>query len=689
MNITINRFKVELKEIVPTADQNKIKHKGEYPLKISLFKEDEVGERKYLFARYKLSKLLDFDFIKNDENIKKSLLNEFQKNGTANEDYIYLSFNESNQYNIEIRYSDLPTTLKKKFFKEKIISSLLTKEYIIDPFPTGVDLCIYKDAQEEKANFKKYNRYDINIITHQHDIELVISFGSNDTYIGKYLQKNELSQQHELKFLTKGNLLIKLNKPDFDLPVKANFEIRKSLGINPNPIRRFYKKNYDEIELFVKDLSKQLKDSFTIYTNFKRITEENFNIVDFDRNKMIFKDNNTDYSTINGMRDYGPYKLPQKISETKLLFIYPDKESANKLYSYLSRGYRHFPGIESYVGIPANISEKKIFYENNYENIINKIRATLTEDKYENLIAICIMPFSKTNATPEQSNIYYKIKEILLRKNIPSQFIERDKIFMDNFHFSLPNIAIAMLSKLGGVPWRLKKDHYNQLTIGFNVYRNGQNSYLGSAVYFDNQGIIKQVRGFKGESVGNICDVLISSINEYKQKNNEVSVNKIVIHYYKTLSNEENKKINETIKNSLGPEFSFAIVEINDTKTTVDLCFDLNYESLMPQSGTYIRLRRNEYLLFNNLRYWEKPINPINQEEYPVKLRIYDPLNNFDHNELISQVYEFSRLYWKSLKQKAQPVTTIYSKLIAEYIAHFENNSLPDNEISKSTVWFI
>jgi hypothetical protein len=681
MNITINRFKVEL---------NETKEIGENPIKISFLTESEAGDKKYLCARYKPSNLLSFEFVKKNETVI-NWLNSLKKKEIKDEEIIYISFKETNQYNIEIRYGDLPTTLKKKFLKEKIISSLLTKEYIIDPFPTGVDLCIYKDAQEEKANFKKYNRYDINIITHQHDIELVISFGSNDTYIGKLnnIQKDELSQQKELKFLTKDNLLIKLNEPDFDLPVKANFEIRKSLGINPNPIRRFYKKNYDEIELFVKDLSKQLKDSFTIYTNFKRITEENFNIVDFDRNKMIFKDNNTDYSTINGMRDYGPYKLPQKISETKLLFIYPDKESANKLYSYLSRGYRHFPGIESYVGIPANISEKKIFYENNYENIINKIRATLTEDKYENLIAICIMPFSKTNATPEQSNIYYKIKEILLRKNIPSQFIERDKIFMDNFHFSLPNIAIAMFSKLGGVPWRLKKDHYNQLTIGFNVYRKGQNSYLGSAVYFDNQGIIKQVRGFKGESVGNICDVLISSINEYKQKNNEASVNKIVIHYYKTLSNEENKKINETIKNSLGPEFSFAIVEINDTKTTVDLCFDLNYESLMPQSGTYIRLRRNEYLLFNNLRYWEKPINPINQEEYPVKLKIYDPLNSFDHNELISQVYEFSRLYWKSLKQKAQPVTTIYSKLIAEYIAHFENNSLTDNEISKSTVWFI
>lgn len=680
MNIILNRFKIEL---------NEAKEIDKYTIKISFFSESEAGGKKYLWARYKPSKLLEFEFVKENETVN-NWLDSLKKEEIKNEEFVYLSFNENSQYNIEINYQNLPTTLKKKFLKEKIIF-LLTKQYVIEPFPVGVDLSIYEEAQEVKENFRKYNRYDININTYQHDIELVISIGSNDTYIGKLddKQKEQISQNNNLKFLIKDNLLIKLNTPDFNLPVKANFEIRKILGFSTNPTRKFYKTHYEQINRFVKHLSEQLKDSFIIYTNFKRISNEDIKIVDFDRNKMVFKDNNTDYSTINGMRDYGPYKIPEKIKQTKLIFIYPDRESANKLYSFLSRGFRHFPGIESYVGIPANISDKKIFYENNYENIINKINENLAEDKYENLLAICIMPFSKSNATTEQSKIYYKIKELLLKKNIPSQFIERDKIFMGNFHLSLPNIAIAMLAKIGGVPWRLKKDHYNQLTIGFNVYRKEQNSYLGSAVYFDNQGIIKQVRGFKGKSVGNICDVLISSINEYKQKNNEASVNKIVIHYYKTLINEENIKINETIKNSLGTEFSFAIVEINDTKTTVDLCFDLNYESLMPQSGTYIRLRPNEYLLFNNLRYWEKPINPINQEEYPVKLRIYDPLKNFDHNELISQVYEFSRLYWKSLKQKAQPVTTIYSKLIAEYIAHFENNSLPDNEISKSTVWFV
>ena len=72
-----------------------------------------------------------------------------------------------------------------------------------------------------------------------------------------------------------------------------------------------------------------------------------------------------------------------------------------------------------------------------------------------------------------------------------------------------------------------------------------------------------------------------------------------------------------------------------------------------------------------------------------IKLRIYAGNNIiFDEKRLISQVYEFSRLYWKGLKQKSQPVTTIYPKLIADYTGNF-NESMPKNNITQKTPWFL
>lgn len=678
--LVLNKFRIELvKEKLPT--------------KINFFIEKDASDCKYYFARYKPSKILnDWDFIKGNDEIE-NWLNGLKKENIKDEEHLYLSFfnikNPTQQF--EITFSDLPNFLKKKFLKEIFIITIKNK-FIIDPNKEGCDFCVYRKNEDKSNQYDSYTRFDFVIDLHLDNYEVSISIGSTDTYIVKLPAniQDQITDTSRLKMM-KDNLLIKNNQNNiFNYPIKANAEIRKLLNITQKPKKKFYKKYFDELSPFIKKISETLQENIVLHTNFKSITE--IKIVSFEKNKMIFKDGNEDFATVNGMRDYGPYYIPQNIKETQLLFIYPDSDSANKLYSYLSRGFRHFPGLESYVGIPTNIFSTKINYNNDVSLIVNKIQEELTKSEYKNLIAVCIMPFSKSTANKVESKIYYQIKKVLLEKNIPSQFIHRNKIFEENFHFSLPNIAIAMLAKCGGIPWKLARPHYNQLTIGFNIFSinengNNQNKYLGSAVFFDNEGVLRRLESISGDTLDNISEILSRIMEEYKKSSEQVN-NKVVIHFYKSISNKDANYLEKKIKELLGKETFFAIVEINDTKTSIDLAFDLSYESYMPQSGTYIILKPNEYLLFNNLRYWEKPINPINQEELPLKIRIFDPYNSFDPNELISQVYEFSRMYWKSLKQKAQPVTTIYSKLVAEYTYEF-GGTIPDNEVARKRVWFI
>lgn len=673
--LLLNRFKIELKN---------------QPQKISYFTETDISDEKYYLARYKPTNLLKWNFF-SDNN--KQWLQRLKKEEIKNEEYIYMSLliENSQHFDTISNFYELPISLLKKYLKEVFVEKL-KKHFIIEPHREGVDLSLYKILND--AN--NYIRYDciFNLFKDKHkiEIELTLAVGSTDTYIVQLKEEEikKITNICSLKYC-RNNILLRWDKNIIDnlpsYPINANAEIRKMLGKKTNPQRKYYENYYKRIDEFIKKLSQILNENFVIHTTFKSISE--INLVSFEKNKMVFGKDREDYSTVNGMRDYGPYRIPEKSNEIKLLFIYPDTESANLLYKYLSRGYRHFPGLESYVGIPTNIFEKKINYENNLNSVPDKIFKELSENIYENLIAVVIMPFSKTTATEQDSEIYYKIKKVLLEKNIPSQFIHREKIFEENFHFSLPNIAIAMLAKCGGIPWKLAKFHYNQLTVGFNIFREktDANNYIGAATFFDNEGIIREIKGFSGGSLDNIIKSLNDSIENYKASYSEVT-RKVVIHFYKTVSNLEISKIKETINNLLGKDTIFAIIEINDSKTTNEICFDLDYESYMPQSGIYININRNEYLLFNNLRYWERPVNPINQEELPIKLRIYDPHNNFNHKELISQVYEFSRMYWKSLKQKAQPVTTIYAKLIANYLAKFKGQ-LPNSNVTKNRVWFI
>lgn len=678
--IVLNRFKIELNNL---------------PDKIYLLKDKDIQDEKYYVTRYKPTRILkSWQFL--SEEIK-DWLNKFVKDEIENEEYIYISFLEANDRNSvkqDVNFQDLPFSLQKKYIKELFVS-LRACDYIIEPVKDGVDVSVYLPANTNEGQYKRFDLIFNTYLDSKKKIcyEAIIGVGSTNTLLLQLTesQKSLLKDinKADLKFV-KDNLLIKNESIEsietFDYPIKANTEIRALLSINTTPKKKFYKEYYELITSFVNEVFTKLQESLKLHIQFSIIND--VSKVSFEKNKMIFKNHKEDYSTVNGMRDYGPYQVPEDLKNTQLLFIYPDKESANRLYIYLSRGYKHFPGLESYVGIPTNIYEKKINYNNDLNSIVENINNELTEQNYSNIIAVCVIPFSKATASKEQSKVYYQIKKNLLEKNIPSQFIERNKIFQENFHFSLPNIAIAMLAKCGGVPWKLATPHFNQLTIGFNIIKKVENSYLGSAVFFDNEGIIREVKGFAKENVNNICNSLIESITQYKKDKKQETVYKVVLHFYKNVSREDLNKIEQTISNNLSKDSTFAIVEINDTKSTIELCFDLKYESYMPQSGTYIKLKPYEYLLFNNLRYWEKPINPINQEELPIKVRIYDTYNFYNHHELISQVYEFSRMYWKSLKQKAQPVTTIYSKLIAKYLSEF-NGNLPVTKVAENRVWFI
>ncbi|MDD4996952.1 MAG: Piwi domain-containing protein, partial [Syntrophales bacterium] len=478
-NMVINRFTIDVakKDIKASFFVKNISHylKGKKPTYLyeDLAKSHLAGET--------------IDWVK-----------DFKKGKIEDEKSIYFSFYETDGEQKIVTINTHNDKFKKQFIRETLLRLFLDKGLFVEPYKEGCDFCIYQKSGTEK-DFDKYIRYDFVVYCYfdrnlkRHINELSISIGSEDTYFTR-LSKSEVADNRKVllnNFLLRYEEVKSIVDSSHDgISVKADYDMRKKLGILPKPHFQFYKRNYDLIFKFVKEYFSSFDNEYLkIYLPFKKLDDSQIKYVSFESNKIVFGNNQTDYSPINGMRDHGQYKKPDNIGNTKLFFIYPDKVSANKLFTYFSRGYRHFPGLESYVGIPAQPAETRIKYDN-FDDLPQRIESELPNSSYENLIAICIMPFNKQNATAEQSDAYYKIKEILLKKNIASQFIEGSKIFLENFHYYLPNISIAMLAKLGGIPWKLQTDKYNQLIIGFNIFRSRTNSFIGSAIYFDNEGLL-------------------------------------------------------------------------------------------------------------------------------------------------------------------------------------------------------
>lgn len=96
----------------------------------------------------------------------------------------------------------------------------------------------------------------------------------------------------------------------------------------------------------------------------------------------------------------------------------------------------------------------------------------------------------------------------------------------------------------------------------------------------------------------------------------------------------------------------------------------------MPYSGTIVKVAKAEYLLFNNVLY--DPESKPAQKEYhfPIKIALSCTVDGMlnDINlieQLINQVYQFSRMYWKSTNQQNLPVTIKYPEMVASLYPDF------------------
>ena len=250
---------------------------------------------------------------------------------------------------------------------------------------------------------------------------------------------------------------------------------------------------------------------------------------------MVFGKDHTDVNAASGMRDGGPYQVPKdKAERLKLLFIHENKDQANNLYINLKRGLKHFPGLLSYVGIPVNILNERLQYTSEasiLEELDSFLLQALPNEFYPDYLGLVLLPFSKETAEKNDSAIYFAIKEKLLIKGIVTQDIDARKINSGSFHYHLPNISIAILAKIGGIPWKLKSKPYSELIVGFNEEHLGDNLLLGSAVYFDNSGKLVQVKAFNGKNRKELIQSLRQSIQAYLDKN-ENPPKRLVIHYH-------------------------------------------------------------------------------------------------------------------------------------------------------------
>ena len=214
---------------------------------------------------------------------------------------------------------------------------------------------------------------------------------------------------------------------------------------------------------------------------------------------------------------------------------------------------------------------------------------------------------------------------------------------------------------------------------------NTQNvRYVSSAFCFDNSGKFIEFDYLMSHQTTELAGMIAAKVKDFK--NNFGDPARLVIHFYKRIGEEEIKPIEKALLDLKFPNPTpIFIVTINKTYAEDIVAFDRSQDNdlLMPYSGTYISIGNNKYLLFTSTRYPDAPFLPQEGVPFPIKLTVActEPKQLEKPEiikELIDEVYQFSRMYWRSLTQQGLQVTVSYPSMVAEVAPYFEGGAIPE-----------
>ncbi len=463
-----------------------------------------------------------------------------------------------------------------------------------------------------------------------------------------------------------------------------------------------YTKNLPKIESFVEAYLKtdEFRKIVPVGDNFISVEAGH---VDSNSKNLVFAGGQTGYIPRRCL-DNGPLKGPDATNIKIMLIAHENqKQLAMDIAKHLHNGYGSFKGLPIYLDMDYTYKKGILFKS---DTPFDEIKAALEErlkdlDGSERIFALYLTPISKNTKSYEDRLTYYKVKELLLHNNIELQCVEADKakqtLVNDTkngktyFGFSLQNMSIAINAKLGGTPWRIAVPAKRELVVGIGAFKNTHTGakYIGSAFSFDNTGSFNSFEYFQQNELDELAGSISTAVKRFR--NTIENPSRLIIHYYKDMREEEVQRIEEELGN-LNLDIPIYIITINKTESEDIFVFDNGNPERMPYSGRFVNLGGYKYLLCNNTRYEGSSAKPESYP-FPVKLKIWSPNNEESLDQptiqgLIDQVYQFSRIYWKSVSQQNLPVTTKYPEMVAEIVPYFTDQTFLSNNES-NTLWFL
>ena len=450
-----------------------------------------------------------------------------------------------------------------------------------------------------------------------------------------------------------------------------------------------YKKTLKIIDVLFPDESIELKfrdgdiisfsKNMYLISNIGEAYSTSFSYDVIDEPSLRFK-----YAVSKNPRDvirYKPYFFGASLRDFHVKVIV-DKAIKNEFFNFFKKlkdgytgnytrwpGFRALTGAELYLSVPGIITLDS--QDHIYEDLLKNLVQISSERNKYHLVFIVVPRLL--------GNLYYKIKAFAIQKQIPVQFILKDTLTKDPLEFTLMNIGVALIAKLGGRPWILEKPLTlaRSLFVGiaFHLDHESKDIYYGVVEVFDKFGrqleckiqmyrspvTIQNVRGLYIPRK-DFENILAELIKKYQPS-------EIIFHKSAPFHKEEKETIGNICKKE---NVQYALLHIEKSNPYRLYMAYSEEPDIAPIRGTLVFDAYNKnrailsttgtIMLDHKLRRWSGIGTPR-----PLEIMIEENTTKYSLREISEQILALTKLDWNTTEISLRvPITLKYSNKAAQ-----------------------
>lgn len=384
-----------------------------------------------------------------------------------------------------------------------------------------------------------------------------------------------------------------------------------------------------------------------------------------------------------GVKNYGPYRLIDE--KVKFLFLFSEKTRSLARDVYLGLIGKffpgQFPGLSNMFKLPINkeivdhhvikaFDQKSL---DDFGDLIVKIKKKQPGTK---IMTIVVLP-KGFKGVEGVFDAYGYLKFLALKHGVYSQVVTEDTFFRkDQLKWSISNIGLQTFCKLGGAPWLVKPAKSNCLILGIgSAHEKVEDKikrFVAYTVCLDSSGDFKYIQPLSSSVNENeYLESLRSNLEVIIRKELEERYQSFVLHLpYKIKKSEINaiKKVVHTFREDSPCEV--IVVKVNTKHRFLGFA---NHNTRVPYESSITQLSFNQFLLWaEGLQYGKEVLHKRVSE--PLHIDFLEPPQSLESKwDCLQDILNLTGANWRGFNSKAQPISILYSKLIADFMKEFSH----------------